>query len=167
MNIKSLEHIYLIGIGGIGMSALACFFLSQNKKVYGYDKVKSSITSELEEKGIKISYVDSIDTIPSDFNINQDNKLIIYSSAISNNKIFSFFKKNNFNIRKRAFVLGAISSFYYTIAIAGTHGKTTTSALLSHILKSSKIDCTAFIGGISKNYDSNFLLSHTSNYMIV
>ena len=167
MNIKSLEHIYLIGIGGIGMSALACFFLSQNKKVYGYDKVKSSITSELEEKGINISYVDSTDTIPSDFNINQDNKLIIYSSAISNNKIFSFFKKNNFNIRKRAFVLGAISSFYYTIAIAGTHGKTTTSALLSHILKSSKIDCTAFIGGISKNYDSNFLLSHTSNYMIV
>ena len=167
MNIKSFEHIYLIGIGGIGMSALARFFISQNKKVYGYDKVKTSLTSELENKGVNISYKDNTETLPANFNSSEENKLVIYSSAISNNNIFSFFKENNFTISKRSVVLGAISKYYYTIAIAGTHGKTTTSIMLSHVLKNSEIDCTAFFGGISKNYNSNFLLSDKSNYLIV
>ena len=151
MNIKSFEHIYLIGIGGIGMSALARFFMSQNKKVYGYDKVKTSLTSELENKGVNISYKDNTETLPANFNSSEENKLVIYSSAISNNNIFSFFKENNFTISKRSVVLGAISKYYYTIAIAGTHGKTTTSIMLSHVLKNSEIDCTAFFGGISRN----------------
>tara|TARA_B100000902_G_C27311573_1_gene918737 strand:+ start:216 stop:1595 length:1380 start_codon:yes stop_codon:yes gene_type:complete len=167
MNIKSFDNIYLIGIGGIGMSSLARFFVSQDKKVFGYDKVKTSLTIELENQGIEISYKDDIDTIPSIFNQKNEDQLVIYSSAISNNNIFSFFSNNRFPICKRADALGLISKYYYTIAIAGTHGKTTTSIMLSHILKSSDVDCTAFFGGISKNYKTNFLLSETSKYMIV
>ena len=167
MNIKSFENIYLIGIGGIGMSSLARFFVSQNKKVFGYDKVKTSLTIELENQGIEISYKDDVETIPSIFNQKNEDQLVIYSSAISNNNIFSFFSNNRFSICKRADALGLISKYYYTIAIAGTHGKTTTSIMLSHILKSSDVDCTAFFGGISKNYNTNFLLSETSKYMIV
>ena len=167
MNIKSFENIYLIGIGGIGMSSLARFFVSQNKKVFGYDKVKTSLTIELENQGIEISYKDDIETIPSIFNQKHEDQLVVYSSAISNNNILSFFSNNSFSICKRADALGLISKYYYTIAIAGTHGKTTTSIMLSHILKSSDVDCTAFFGGISKNYNTNFLLSETSKYMIV
>ena len=167
MNIKLFEHIYLIGIGGIGMSALARFFLSQNKRVYGYDKVKTNLTSDLENQGIEITYDDNVDNLPSKFTEKKVNRLVIYSSAISKNNIFSFFYERGFSICKRAEALGSISKFYYTIAIAGTHGKTTTSIMLSHILKNSKIDCTAFFGGISKNYGSNFLLSNDSNYLVV
>ena len=107
MNIKSFEHIYLIGIGGIGMSALARFFMSQNKKVYGYDKVKTSLTSELENKGVNISYNDNTETLPANFNSSEENKLVIYSSAISNfnNSFFLFAKENNFIISKRSVVL--------------------------------------------------------------
>ena len=108
-----------------------------------------------------------MDNLPSKFTEEKDNRLVIYSSAISKNNIFSFFNERGFSICKRAEALGSISKFYYTIAIAGTHGKTTTSVMLSHILKNSKIDCTAFFGGISKNYGSNFLLSNDSNYLVV
>lgn len=167
MNIKSFENIYLIGIGGIGMSALARFFVSQNKNVFGYDKVKTSLTSELENQGIEISYSDDVKSIPHLFKEKNKSQLVIYSSAISNNNIFSFFNKNKFSICKRAHALGLISKYYYTIAIAGTHGKTTTSIMLSHILKNSNVDCTAFFGGVSKNYNTNFLLSEKSKYMIV
>ena len=168
MNIKLLQHIYLIGIGGIGMSALARYFYSQNKEVYGYDKVKSSMTTDLENEGIEISYIDNISTIPAIFNVENCNKqLVIYSSAISDNNIYSYFSNNSFNICKRAEALGFISEHFYTIAVAGTHGKTTTSTMLAHILKQTNVDCTAFLGGISKNYNTNFLLSHKSNYLVV
>ena len=93
--------------------------------------------------------------------------MVIYSSAISNNNILSYFSSNSYNICKRSKVLGLISEHYYTIAVAGTHGKTTTSIMLSHILKQSNVNCTAFLGGISKNYDTNFLLSDESKYMVV
>ena len=168
MNIKLFQHIYLIGIGGIGMSALARYFYSQNKKVYGYDKVKSSMTTDLENEGIEISYIDNVSTIPAIFNIeNCSKQLVIYSSAISDNNIYSYFSDNSFNICKRAEALGFISEHFYTIAVAGTHGKTTTSTMLAHILKQTNVDCTAFLGGISKNYNTNFLLSHKSNYLVV
>ena len=168
MNIKSFEHIYLLGVGGIGMSALARYFVSQNKKVFGYDKVKSDITINLEDEGVQISYIDDVDTIPEIFNVkNNSNQLVIYSSAITNNKIFSFFSNNSFKICKRAEALGLISKHYYTIAVAGTHGKTTTSVMLAHILKQASVNCTAFLGGISKNYNTNFLLSEESKYMVV
>ncbi|MBT7897144.1 MAG: UDP-N-acetylmuramate--L-alanine ligase [Flavobacteriales bacterium] len=168
MNIKSFKYIYLIGIGGIGMSALARYFYSQDKIVYGYDRVKSDLTVDLEDEGIEITYADNINAIPNAFNINESsNQLVIYSSAISNNSIYSYFSDNSFNMCKRAEALGLISEHYYTIAVAGTHGKTTTSIMLAHILKNTNVDCTAFFGGISKNYDTNFLLSNDSNYLVV
>ena len=167
MNIKKYKNIYLVGIGGIGMSALANYFYSQNKNVYGYDRVKSRLTENLEKKGIEIRYEDNINSIPSVFNSSSKDQLVIYSSAISNNNILSYFSSNSYNICKRSKVLGLISEHYYTIAVAGTHGKTTTSIMLSHILKQSNVNCTAFLGGISKNYNTNFLLSDKSKYMVV
>ncbi|MFL2575168.1 MAG: UDP-N-acetylmuramate--L-alanine ligase [Flavobacteriales bacterium] len=167
MNIKTYKNIYLVGIGGIGMSALANYFYSQNKNVYGYDRVKSKLTENLEKKGIEISYEDNINSIPFVFNSSSTDQLIIYSSAISNNNILSYFSQNSYDVCKRSKVLGLISEHYYTIAVAGTHGKTTTSIMLSHILKQSNVNCTAFLGGISKNYDTNFLLSDDSKYMVV
>ena len=167
MNIKTYKNIYLVGIGGIGMSALANYFYSQNKNVYGYDRVKSTLTENLEKKGVEISYEDNINSIPLVFNSSSKDQLVIYSSAISNNNILSYFSENSFDVCKRSKVLGLISEHYYTIAVAGTHGKTTTSIMLSHILKQSNINCTAFLGGISKNYDTNFLLSDESKYMVV
>ena len=167
MNIKTYKNIYLVGIGGIGMSALANYFYSQNKNVYGYDRVKSTLTENLEKKGIEISYEDNINSIPLVFNSSSKDQLVIYSSAISNNNILSYFSENSYDICKRSKALGLISEHYYTIAVAGTHGKTTTSIMLSHILKQSNVNCTAFLGGISKNYDTNFLLSDESKYMVV
>ena len=167
MNIKTYKNIYLVGIGGIGMSALANYFYSQNKNVYGYDRVKSTLTENLEKKGIEISYEDNINSIPLVFNSSSKDQLVIYSSAISNNNILSYFSENSYDVCKRSKALGLISEHYYTIAVAGTHGKTTTSIMLSHILKQSNVNCTAFLGGISKNYDTNFLLSDESKYMVV
>ena len=167
MNIKTYKNIYLVGIGGIGMSALANYFYSQNKNVYGYDRVKSTLTENLEKKGVEISYEDNINSIPLVFNSSSKDQLVIYSSAISNNNILSYFSENSYDVCKRSKVLGLISEHYYTIAVAGTHGKTTTSIMLSHILKQSNVNCTAFLGGISKNYDTNFLLSDESKYMVV
>mgnify|MGYP001382951403 FL=1 len=167
MNIKTYKNIYLVGIGGIGMSALANYFYSQNKNVYGYDRVKSTLTENLEKKGVEISYEDNINSIPLVFNSSSKDQLVIYSSAISNNNILSYFSENSYDVCKRSEVLGLISEHYYTIAVAGTHGKTTTSIMLSHILKQSNVNCTAFLGGISKNYDTNFLLSDESKYMVV
>ena len=167
MNIKTYKNIYLVGIGGIGMSALANYFHSQNKNVYGYDRVKSTLTENLEKKGVEISYEDNINSIPLVFNSLSKDQLVIYSSAISNNNILSYFSENSYDVCKRSKALGLISEHYYTIAVAGTHGKTTTSIMLSHILKQSNVNCTAFLGGISKNYDTNFLLSDKSKYMVV
>ena len=167
MNIKTYKNIYLVGIGGIGMSALANYFYSQNKNVYGYDRVKSTLTENLEKKGVEISYEDNIKSIPLIFNSSKKDQLVIYSSAISNNNILSYFSENSYDVCKRSKALGLISEHYYTIAVAGTHGKTTTSIMLSHILKQSNVNCTAFLGGISKNYDTNFLLSDESKYMVV
>ena len=167
MNIKTYKNIYLVGIGGIGMSALANYFYSQNKNVYGYDRVKSTLTENLEKKGVEISYEDNINSIPLVFNNSSKDQLVIYSSAISNNNILSYFSENSYDVCKRSKALGLISEHYYTIAVAGTHGKTTTSIMLSHILKQSNVNCTAFLGGISKNYDTNFLLSDESKYMVV
>ena len=167
MNIKTYKNIYLVGIGGIGMSALANYFYSQNKNVYGYDRVKSTLTENLEKKGVEISYEDNINSIPLVFNSSSKDQLVIYSSAISNNNILSYFSENSYDVCKRSKALGLISEHYYTIAVAGTHGKTTTSIMLSHILKQSNVNCTAFLGGISKNYDTNFLLSDESKYMVI
>jgi UDP-N-acetylmuramate--alanine ligase len=169
MNIGLYKHIYLIGIGGIGMSALARYFNAKGKQVCGYDKVQSNLCIVLESEGIKIHYNDSIEKIPQyikDANCNEI--LVIYTPAISKkNSILNYFKDKEFKLYKRAEVLGLISKESFTIAVAGTHGKTTTSAILAHVLNHAGKQSTAFIGGISKNYNSNLMLAEKGNILIV
>ncbi|MEC7863655.1 MAG: UDP-N-acetylmuramate--L-alanine ligase [Bacteroidota bacterium] len=169
MNIDSYKHIYLIGVGGIGMSALARYFNAKGKNVSGYDKERSDLCIELEEEGINIHYTDESSAIPESLRNSADNNiLIIYTPAIpQENQIFSFFRNQGFEILKRSEVLGMISKQSFTIAIAGTHGKTTTSTMLAHILEQAGKETTAFLGGISRNYKTNLLLAEKGNILIV
>lgn len=156
------NNIYFVGIGGIGMSALARFFVSQGKTVSGYDKTPSSLTIELQKEGIDIVYEDKpelIKTLP-DF--------LIYTPAIPNeNNILNYLKSNKIPSYKRSEALGEISKEFFTIAVAGTHGKTTISSLIAHILKSNNLPITGFVGGICKNYNNNLILSEGSNILVV
>jgi len=159
-DLKNIEGFYFIGIGGIGMSALALYFAEKGFIIAGYDRSETSQTRFLSSKGCNISYDDSANAIPGHFRDNPDrNKiLVIYTPAIpSENQIFSFFRDNGFRMSKRSEILGEISSHTDTLAVAGTHGKTTISTMTAHLLKQSHIDCSAFLGGISKNYNSNLL----------
>lgn len=159
MNLKNIKNFFFLGIGGIGMSALARYFNSIGKKVLGYDKVSTLLTIKLKMEGILIFYHDNINLIPSF--INNKNTIIIYTPALSvNNKLFNFFIKKFFFIKKRSEILGLITNNSLCIAISGTHGKTTTSAILSHIFNTSGISCISFIGGILKNYNSNFIIGN-------
>ena len=169
MNLDLHKHIYLIGIGGMGMSALARYFNAKGKNVYGYDKVQSSLCKQLENEGIKIHYNDGVENIPQIIrNATYNEILVIYTPAISKQNIeLNFFSDKGFKLYKRAEVLGIISKQSYTIAVAGTHGKTTTSAILAHILQNSGKQTTAFLGGISKNYNTNLLLAEKGNILIV
>ena len=169
MNLDLYKHIYLIGVGGIGMSALARYFNSKGKMVCGYDKVKSDLCIELEIEGINIHYSDVVNEIPEPIkNAGFNDILVIYTPAISSeNKVLSFFTNNGFKVYKRAEVLGMISKQSFTIAVAGTHGKTTTSTILAHILKQAGKESTAFLGGISRNYNTNLLLADKGNILIV
>ena len=169
MNLDLYKHIYLIGVGGIGMSALARYFNSKGKMVYGYDKVKSELCIELETEGINIHYSDDVHEIPEPIkNAGFNDILVIYTPAISSeNKELSFFTNKGFKVYKRAEVLGMISKQSFTIAVAGTHGKTTTSTILAHILKQGGKESTAFLGGISRNYNTNLLLADKGNILIV
>ena len=169
MNIGLYKHIYLIGVGGIGMSALARYFNAKGKQVCGYDKVQSNLCIVLESEGIKIHYNDSIEKIPQNIrDANYNEILVIYTPAISKkNSILNYFKDKEFKLYKRAEVLGLISKESFTIAVAGTHGKTTTSAILAHVLNHAGKQSTAFIGGISKNYNSNLMLAEKGNILIV
>ncbi|WGH26460.1 MAG: UDP-N-acetylmuramate--L-alanine ligase [Candidatus Bostrichicola ureolyticus] len=152
-----MKYFYFIGIGGIGMSALARYFNFMGKKVYGYDRVKTILTQKLEKEGININYNDRLELIPKE--IKYYNSIIIYTPAINNNnKQLMFFKKNNFIIKKRSEILGQITKNNYCIAIAGTHGKTTISTLLGFMLDKLDYNLTAFLGGIAENYDSNIIL---------
>jgi len=169
MNLDLYKHIYLIGVGGIGMSALARYFNSKGKMVSGYDKVKSELCIELETEGINIHYSDDVHEIPEPIkNAGFNDILVIYTPAISSeNKVLSFFTNKGFKVYKRAEVLGMISKQSFTIAVAGTHGKTTTSTILAHILKQAGKESTAFLGGISRNYNTNLLLADKGNILIV
>ena len=162
MDLSKLQHIYFLGIGGIGMSALARYFVAKGIKVSGYDKTETPLTNQLQNEGIKIHFEDNINLLDEDIDI------VIYTPAIpSTHKEFLFFKDNNFTILKRSEVLGLITQNSIGIGIAGTHGKTTISTMTSHLLKQSDIDCSAFLGGISKNYQSNLLLSAKSEYVVI
>ena len=154
------KNIFFIGIGGIGMSALARYFALNGKKVAGYDKVKTKLTNNLSEAGIEIHFNDEVDSIPQEF-LNKERTLIVYTPAIPNNhKEFNYFKSHGFTILKRAEVLGLITKETFCFAVAGTHGKTTTSTILGHLLKEANVDATSFLGGIATNYTSNLILGN-------
>jgi len=165
--LTDIRAVYLIGIGGIGMSALARYFVEQGKSVAGYDRVSTELTQELESKGIAIHYSDDINAIPSSFG-NPETTLVIFTPAVPNTHLeLSHFRANGFDVLKRSEVLGKLSKTYETVAVAGTHGKTTTSSIIAHLLRSSSKDCNAFLGGISSNYSTNLLTSTSSNLMVV
>jgi UDP-N-acetylmuramate--alanine ligase len=153
--------VYFLGIGGIGMSALARYFLSSGWKVHGYDRTSTVLTGQLQEEGMIIHYEEDTKLIPAHVDI------VVYTPAVpTDHSEYRYFVQNGISILKRAEVLGLIAQDYQTIAIAGTHGKTTTTTLVSHLLKQSELDCQAFLGGISKNYESNLLLSDSSPFLV-
>jgi UDP-N-acetylmuramate--alanine ligase len=161
------SHIYFIGIGGIGMSNLARYFKSKGKNVAGYDRTKSVLTQELESEGIGVHYTDDISAIPVDF-LNAATTLVVRTPAVPENlSELLYFSKNGYKILKRAQVLGEISRISRSICIAGTHGKTTTTTMIAYLLKQSNIDCSAFLGGISKNFHTNLLLSDHSDLTVI
>lgn len=167
MRVEDYKNIYFVGIGGIGMSAIARYFNAIGKNVAGYDKTPSKLTLSLENEGIKINYKDILSEIPLEFT-NVNTTLLVYTPAIpKEHKQLNFFKENKFNIYKRAEILGFLSKDKKSIGIAGTHGKTTVSTITAHILKQSSLDCSAFLGGISRNYESNLLLSEKSDFMVL
>lgn len=161
IDLKNIEGVYFVGIGGIGMSALALYFDHGGFLVAGYDRSESFLTRTLAEKGCLISYEDTLNTIPPLFGNPSfsDRVIVVYTPAVpSGNRIISFFRNNGYRLYKRSEVLGEISSHTDTLAIAGTHGKTTVSTMTAHLLKQSHVDCSAFLGGISKNYNTNLLI---------
>ncbi|MBV1887801.1 MAG: UDP-N-acetylmuramate--L-alanine ligase [Urechidicola sp.] len=158
MNLKSIHNIYFVGIGGIGMSALARYFVVNGKNVLGYDKTQTEITSSLSEIGIEIHFQESLNAIPTSFK-NKEETLVVYTPAVQEEHVeLVYFKEKGFTVLKRSEVLGLITRDTFCLAVAGTHGKTTTSAILGHILKESNVDATSFLGGISENYNSNLIL---------
>jgi len=164
MSLKEYKNIYFIGIGGIGMSALARYFNKKNVNIFGYDRVKSSLCIELENEGMKIHYTE--DT--SQISVQKEDTLVVYTPAIpSENTELSYFVENNYIVMKRSEVLGKISEDHFTIAVAGTHGKTTTSTMIAHILHDSGMDCTAFLGGVSTNYNSNMIFGTEKSIVVV
>lgn len=159
MNLNNIHNIYFIGIGGIGMSAIARFFKSQNKNVAGYDKTQTEITDSLEALNISVHFEDEIASVENSY-LNKENTLIVYTPAIPrDHKQFNYFKSNGFKILKRSEILGIITENTFCLAVAGTHGKTTTTSILGHLLKSCDVELTAFLGGISENYNSNLILN--------
>ncbi|WP_417556797.1 UDP-N-acetylmuramate--L-alanine ligase [Mesoflavibacter zeaxanthinifaciens] len=159
MNLKNIHNIYFVGIGGIGMSAIARFFKSQNKNVAGYDKTQTEITNSLEALNISVHFEDEIGCIENSF-LNKDETLVVYTPAIpKDHKQLNYFKSNGFKVLKRSEILGIITENTFCLAVAGTHGKTTTTSILGHLLKSCDVKLTAFLGGISENYNSNLVLN--------
>lgn len=149
------------------MSALARFYHSKGYRVMGYDLTETPLTKQLEASGVEINYVDSVDFIPEIVRLDSKTNIIITPAIPKTNKQLNFFKSNDYSIKKRAEVLGEISKDYKTIAVAGTHGKTTTSAMVAHILNYSQLGCMAFVGGIMSGYESNIILNTDSNWMVV
>ena len=161
------ENVFFLGIGGIGMSNLARYFLSKGKRVGGYDRVETRLTEILINEGALIHFEDNPEIIPNEF-LDNKNTLIVYTPAIpSMHKEFNYFLENGFKVIKRAQLLGEITKTSKAICVAGTHGKTTVSSMVAHLLKQSKVDCSAFLGGILNNYNSNLLLSKQSKYTVV
>ena len=161
MNLSNVHSVYFVGIGGIGMSALARYFIANGKLVAGYDKTPSEITDSLVALGAEVHFEDAVKNIPEAF-LNPENTLVIYTPAIPKNHIeFNYFKNNKYHILKRSQILGLITENTFCLAVAGTHGKTTTTSILGHLLHECNVPLTAFLGGISENYNSNLILNGT------
>lgn len=157
IQIKDIKTAYFLGIGGIGMSAIARYFLSSGIKVFGYDKTETILTKSLTQEGAIIHYTEDLDLVPPEIKNSESGTIVVYTPAIPKEHAeYRWFVENNFTLYKRSEVLGIISSSGFTIAIAGTHGKTTTSSLVAHLLKESGINFSAFLGGISSNLQSNY-----------
>lgn len=166
-NINAFDRAYFIGIGGIGMSAIARYFLSKGWSVGGYDKTRSRLTDALEQEGAKIHFEDLADQIPSEF-LSKESTLFIYTPAIPKNmKELCFLQDNAYTVYKRSEVLGMITRDSKALCVAGTHGKTTTSSMLAHILNESSFKCSAFLGGISTNFNSNFIGNSDSDITVI
>lgn len=166
MELNDVKAVYFIGAGGIGMSAIARYFLNNGLTVAGYDKTSSELTIQLEKEGMKMHYEEDINSIPREC-LNSSHTLVIYTPAIpSEHKELAFFRKEGFEIQKRAQVLGTLTRAHKGLCVAGTHGKTSTSAMCAHIMHQSHVGCNAFLGGISKNYGTNYILSE-SDYVVI
>lgn len=156
-NLNHIQTLYFIGIGGIGMSSLARYFKLQGKEVYGYDKTRTELTEELIKEGIPVIFVDEVSELPNSI-LNKQNLWVIYTPAVpKNNKILNYFIDQDFTLMKRAALLGKVSENTLCLAVAGTHGKTTTSAILGHLLAACDMPVTAFLGGVAENYNSNLI----------
>ena len=167
MELKDIKAVYFIGAGGIGMSAIARYFINRGLVVAGYDKTPSALTSQLEKEGMLIHYEENVDEIP---HACRDPKscLVVYTPAIpAEHKELCYFRERNFTIEKRAQVLGTLTRTHKGLCFAGTHGKTTTSTMCAHIMHHSHLDCNAFLGGISKNYGTNYILSNQSDFVVI
>ena len=166
MNINDIKSVYFVGAGGIGMSAIARYFLNKGLVVGGYDKTPSDLTRQLEKEGILIHYEEDVNQIPQACK-NKQECLVIYTPAIpAEHQELCYFQQNGFEIQKRAQVLGTLTKTHKGLCVAGTHGKTTTSTMCAHIMHQSHLDCNAFLGGISKNYGTNYILSD-SDYVVI
>ena len=167
MELKDIKSVYFVGAGGIGMSAIARYFLHKGLVVAGYDKTPSELTHQLEKEGMLIHYEENVNLIPEECR-QPTTTLIVYTPAIpSTHTELIYFHDNNFTIEKRAQVLGTLTRTHKGLCFAGTHGKTTTSTMCAHIMHESHLDCNAFLGGISKNYGTNYILSDHSDYVVI
>lgn len=167
MDLQHIKAVYFIGAGGIGMSALARYFLHTGRVVAGYDKTQTPLTRELEQEGMPIHYNENVNAIPEACKDAQS-CLVIYTPAVpETHKELAFFRRQGFEIEKRAQVLGTLTRSHKGLCVAGTHGKTSTSTMCAHIMHESHIDCNAFLGGISKNYGTNYILSSHSDYVVI
>lgn len=167
MELKDIKAVYFVGAGGIGMSAIARYFIRKGVVVAGYDKTPSELTKQLEREGTLLHYEENVDEIP---HACRDPRqcLVIYTPAIpAEHKELQYFRANGFTVEKRAQVLGTLTRTHKGLCVAGTHGKTSTSTMCAHILHQSHIDCNAFLGGISKNYSSNYIISAESDYVVI
>lgn len=167
MEIKDIKSVYFVGAGGIGMSAIARYFLHLGVKVAGYDKTPTALTEKLEEEGMSLHYDEDVDKIPSECR-NPESTLVIYTPAIpANHEELVYFRENGFDVEKRAQVLGMLTRSHKGLCVAGTHGKTSTSAMCAQIMSHSHVGCNAFLGGISKNFGSNYVLDKNSDFVVI
>ena len=167
MNIETIKSVYFVGAGGIGMSALVRYFLSKGKVVAGYDRTPTPLTENLIAEGAQIHYEENVRLIPEACKDKESTLVVLTPAVPQEHEELVYFRNNGFEIQKRAQVLGTITHSSKGLCVAGTHGKTTTSTMTAHLFHQSHIECTAFLGGISKNYGTNLLLSQKSPYTVI